>query len=220
MHFFSADLGDTIKGNIEVTPFNNRYNFQTYGIKGRVLPYILGNGKGVSSLLGFEWGFAKNNSIGLDFLYNGFHDLDDHKPGLSEEIFHRETAAHITFNHYWSLHNLRENRGIVFYSGITMRKGITNKKEERGGTVKDSIINTYKDYLSYGGQIGFIYTPGGRPFAINFNIPIIYNNKTIRYTDSKNPAYNNSQKHSTIDFRLEFNLYWWFTRKDKSIYLQ
>lgn len=216
----SATPGDTVKNNVELTPFNNRYDYRTAGIKVRVLPFIIGNGMGVSALAGGEWGFLKNNSIGLDFLYNGFLDHDDYNPGPSDNLYHRKTAAHLNYNHYWGFHKLREKHGVAFYTGLTVRKGATNIREERGlGATKDSIINTYTDYFCYGGQIGLVFTLESRPFAFNINIPVYYNNKIVNYTDSKNPISNNTQKYSTVDFRFEINFYWWFMRKDKSIYL-
>ncbi len=55
-----------------------RANYRTWSIKGKVLPYpSLGNSGGFTVLLGLEYGFAKNQSIGVDVFANWSEDSDD-----------------------------------------------------------------------------------------------------------------------------------------------
>jgi hypothetical protein len=64
----SASAGTTSADN-DPTPYDPRANYRTWSIKGKVLPYpSLGNAGGVTVLLGLEYGFAKNQSIGVDVI--------------------------------------------------------------------------------------------------------------------------------------------------------
>ncbi|HWB93677.1 MAG TPA: hypothetical protein VG605_17575 [Puia sp.] len=54
-----------------VTPYSPLANLRNWAIKGKALPFVLGDESGISALFGTEYGFAKNQSIGID----GFMEL-------------------------------------------------------------------------------------------------------------------------------------------------
>jgi hypothetical protein len=215
LQFFALTPGDTIGLYTKLTPFNRKYDYQTWAIKARPIPYLLGNGLGATTLLGAELGFLKNNSIGLDGLFNGFHDIDDMP--YEQDIYDKELAVHLNLDHYFNFQKLREKAEIVIYIGATGRTGFTNHREERSRS-GDSVLSTHKDYFCYGAEAGVLFGPDSGPFSVNINIPVVYNMKTIYYTNSRHPEYNNIYNTSTVDWRFEINLCWWFKWRDQSIY--
>jgi hypothetical protein len=59
------------------TPYDPKADYRTWSVKGKALPYILGNGGGISAMLGVEYGFAKNQSIGVDVFADWSESSDD-----------------------------------------------------------------------------------------------------------------------------------------------
>jgi len=49
-----------------VTPYDPVAHLRNWSIKGKLLPFILGDESGISALLGGEYGSCKNQSIGID----------------------------------------------------------------------------------------------------------------------------------------------------------
>ena len=73
-----APSADTASAVNDPTPYDPHANYRTWSIKGKVLPYpALGNAGGVTVLLGLEYGFARNQSIGVDVFANWSEDSDD-----------------------------------------------------------------------------------------------------------------------------------------------
>ncbi|MFL5763300.1 MAG: hypothetical protein ACJ77K_05105 [Bacteroidia bacterium] len=208
-----ALAGDTIK-YITLTPFNPTYNYQTVGFRLRPWPYIIGNEMGITSTLGVEMSFLKNNSIGVDGLFNGL--LDHHDEPVHTDVYDRETAVIAYANHYLRFRKLREKGGLTFYIGAAGRKGIHNIREEWPD--KDTITTTYTGFVCYGGQFGCTIHGDG-PLGLNINIPIYENSRKVYFTDTRDHRRNNVQHYQTVDWRLEINLYIWLKWRDRSIYL-
>jgi hypothetical protein len=65
---------DTFDGEDNcLTPFNKKSKFNNFAIIFKILPWIsFPSGSGINPSSGFEYGFAKNQSIGIDLYYNQY----------------------------------------------------------------------------------------------------------------------------------------------------
>src|SRR5580704_8806540 len=72
-------VADSTSQDLFKTPYDPKAGFRTWSTKGKVLPYpIFGNGAGISVLLGLEYGFTKNQSIGVDVFSDWSENSNDH----------------------------------------------------------------------------------------------------------------------------------------------
>jgi hypothetical protein len=113
-----------------LTPYNPKGNFRTWSLKGKVLPFILGNGGGISGLFGIEYGITKNQSIGVDgFLeyQENSNDMAQDTSGVTHQIGDYwnsvERAVFLNYRYYFSFQRLRERKGIAPYTVVFLRYG-------------------------------------------------------------------------------------------------
>ena len=68
---------------VGTTPFDKIADANSCALKGKILPLLLGNDGGFNALLGFEFGFLKNHSIGIDgyFLHYGGSRSEERRVG-------------------------------------------------------------------------------------------------------------------------------------------
>ena len=64
---------DSTAGGTPLTPYDPHAHYRTWSLKGKVLPFFLGDFGGISGLFGVEYGITKNQSIGVD----GFLELQE-----------------------------------------------------------------------------------------------------------------------------------------------
>lgn len=203
------------------TPFNPKANYQTWGIRARVLPWLLGNADGLNVLLGGEIGFLKHHSIAIDGYYYGDQDHHDNYNGpndpqnkASDHYNGSNRALFFAYNYHYSLQNLREQMGLEAYTGLCGRLGQISKAWDRGIS-KDSVLRSDGRYYSAGPQAGIILTFNEeRHFAINFNIAALYTIKDLSQQSTHSLVLSDNTYHfNTYDLRIGLNLYWWFMYK-------
>jgi hypothetical protein len=216
-----TEIKDTTIDLSILTPFAPKSKYETIGIKARVLPWLLGNSGGFNFLLGVEFGFCKNHSIGVDAMHYGTQDHHDHYYGQNDprnrESDHyngRDDALYFFYNYYYNLKNIREGLGVALYTGLNYRIGNASYTWDRG-IAKDSILKSSRNYYSYGPQLGLIIKWGERKnFALNINIAGLYSTKSISEQSTNNLTLANNNYHlNSYDLKVGVNLYWWFIRK-------
>jgi hypothetical protein len=122
---------DTASAANDPTPYDPRANYRTWSIKGKVLPYpALGNAGGVTVLLGLEYGFARNQSIGVDVFANWSEDSDDNvadTAGVQHTTgsFYNgsEKALFLNYRYYLNCRRLRDRKGAAPYLLFFLRDG-------------------------------------------------------------------------------------------------
>ena len=200
------------------TPYDPRSNVRNWSIRGKALPFVLGDQSGISFLLGGEYGFAKNQSIGID----GFIELASKSDNNSTDtagVMHdvaryyhsTERALFLNYRYYFSYQKLRRDHGIVPYLLVFLRYG---KIDEHYNPLYplSSFLNNYETHYSAGLMAGTIIqlSRTGR-LGVDINTGIFVKRKDISTTYSNN-------HHLTTDtskllgpgFRFAANLVYWF----------
>ncbi|MGZ4034487.1 MAG: hypothetical protein ACXVP4_06445 [Bacteroidia bacterium] len=207
---------DSIKREINYTPYNHKGNYQTWAVKGKPLVWILGNGWGASGLLGAEHSFFKNHSIGIDGYFEFHTDNND----LNNTNYHGfEKAVFINYRYYLPFKNLREHKGIFLYTGFFVRHGQLTDTYDKGyyGGDDSLLVSIVKNYNSLGLLTGVLtnFTGDGGKFGVDFNIGWFINDKNYIKEFSDQPKATMKFEHTTYDMRIGLNLYWWFYRQKK-----
>jgi hypothetical protein len=112
-----------------MTPYDPKADYRTWSIKGKILPWPLGNGGGISGLLGVEYGFTKNQSIGID----GYAEYEENSDDMVQDtsgVTHAEgnewhsweRAIFLNYRYYFSMQRLRR-KGITPYIVAFVRYG-------------------------------------------------------------------------------------------------
>lgn len=109
-------------------PYAPRAPYATWGIKGKILPWLLGNGSGTNILLGVEHSIFKNHSLGLDLFFIGqenTHDGDPNKvPVIPATGFYGlNRALFVNYRYYLPLKKLREKQQVLLYTGLFANYG-------------------------------------------------------------------------------------------------
>lgn len=123
-----------------LTPFNKSSPFNNYAIKFKVLPWIsTPSGSGINPSLGFEYGFSKNQSLGIDLYYNQYsfateevYDSITSQYNSGPRVSNRDKAIFLNYRYYFGLYKIREKSATAFYIGSFFRFGLLNFKFEEG----------------------------------------------------------------------------------------
>ncbi len=123
-----------------ITPFNKNAPFNNYVIKFKVLPWIsTPSGSGINPSLGFEYGFSKNQSIGINLYYNQYsfatdevYDTITSQYYSGPRVSNRDKAIFLNYRYYFGLNKIREKSATTFYIGSFFRFGLLNFKFEEG----------------------------------------------------------------------------------------
>lgn len=180
------------------TPFDKKGAWNYCAIKFKILPWIsVPSGSGLNPSAGFEYGFSKNQSIGIDFYYNHYSfsagdrydSIQDHYVAKPRKLY-RDKAIFINYRYYLNSHKLREKSGSCFYMGSFVRAGILNFKYE-DGYVKTSSV-TKEHHYSLGLMYGILHQidvfKKDRQFNVDAYLGIYVKQKIqfIEYTNSDN----------------------------------
>lgn len=224
-----AQQNDTIRyasftDNIK-TPFNPIGTENTYALKARVLPFLLGNGSGVSTLLGTEIGFLKRNSFGFEGIYITKHDTKDkvtdlqgvyHETGNRSKYF--EKAVLVDYRFYFNLQKYRRQNGNIFYTSCFFKKGTIDERND--SNFKNEYVNRLEDYTSYGIVLGSILNfKNSEHFGFDLNLGYFQKDKKIA-TDYQEATIvstkNTNEKGTGLRIGLTVD-YWFFVKKKKHI---
>ncbi len=212
---------DTTKEEIIRTPYNPAASYQAFGIKAHVIPLPIGNQGTLANLLGFDWGFHRNQSIGIDAVFNyteGSHDDVYDTSGVHHDVgayYHTtELALLLNYRFYLKFPRLRVRKGIVPYLGSFLRYGHMAGYQDPAYTVYSDDFNTRMetDY-SAGILLGFLSRfEGAKHAGIDFNIGVFEKEKHIVSAYKGNNVTNATTNNMGI--KMDLNVYWWFFRNN------
>ncbi len=199
------------------TPFNSKVNKNAFVIKGKVLPYLMGNGLGINNSLGFEIGFLKTNSIGLEGFYNYYYDQED-KVTDRQGVFHetgnltdlQEKALQMSYRHYYNFQRWRSNKGIAFYNGLFYR--LETDIRNTDPNYKNEYINQKTGIRAGGLLMGMIMTfPKSSHLYMDYNFTIGKQFKNISsYNIENNQDVYEQYSYNSFYFNIGVSLNYWF----------
>jgi hypothetical protein len=210
-------IKDSIKKEAALTPYDPIGNYETWAVKGKILPYAMGGGGGVNALLGLEFGFCKNQSLGIDaylLTMGNHHDVFD--PSKQEYVSTpaagtNDKALFLNYRYYFSNRNLREKRGLELYAGSFLRYGYTIFVYEPG--YPSNILAEHEMHYSGGPLIGVLKRFHNR-LCVDLNLGAYYMEKDITtVTKPVNQEVTARNQVSEYGLRVGFNLYFWGYRK-------
>ena len=205
------------------TPYNPKGNYHTWSIKGKVLPFLLGNGGGISGLLGIEYGFAKNQSIGIDGFIELQEDSDDNvydtagvKQDIGDYYFSKERAVFLNYRYYFNWKKLRD-RGIVPYLLCFLRYGKLDQHYDPDYPLT-SFLSNHEKHTSAGIMLGATSIIGANNrLGLDINTGLFDKQKVISTVYLKNGVETTTaSKPVGLGYRLSVNLTYWFYFKTKN----
>jgi hypothetical protein len=212
--FSLYSFGQNLEENEVYSPFNPKSTTNTYCIKAKTLPYLIGNGLGINNSLGVEIGFLKNNSIGVDGFYNYSQDSRDYvtdKAGIKHDSgdrsYLKEKAIQFSYRYYFNFQKLRNVKRKAFYSGLFYR--IENDLSLNDENFKNDYIRETTDSKAYGLLIGMISKfKNYKHFGMDYSVSIGSQNKTV---SGLNEAYETTFRKSKANyFNIGISLNYWF----------
>jgi hypothetical protein len=174
------------------TPYDPQGPVRNWSIKGKVLPFVLGDQGGISFLLGGEYGFTRNQSLGIDGFVEFISKSDNNSTdtaGVMHDVaryYHStERALFLNYRYYFSS-PLRQQHGIVPYLLVFLRYG---KIDEHYNPLYplSSFLNNYQTHYSAGLMAGSVIqlSHTGR-LGVDINTGIFVKRKDISTTYSYN----------------------------------
>lgn len=199
------------------TPYDPKAGYRTWSVKGKILPWTLGNGGGVSGLLGIEYGFTKNQSIGID-VYSELEENSDDNVNDTSGVQHAigdywhsfERAIFFNYRYYFSFQRLREHKGIAPYLLAFVRYGKID-------AAYDPLypLNYYwkqdQRHYSAGLLLGTTFPFFTHRWCLDINTGIFDKQKVI-YTQflTHGVVSSTNWRPRDLGYRLSVNLvYWW-----------
>ena len=220
-----ADTPDSSAGRTWLTPYDPHANYRTWSLKGKVLPFFLGDFGGISGLFGVEYGIGKNQSIGID----GFLELQENSDdgvqdtaGVTHKVgnyWHSsERAVFLNYRYYFSFQRLRRKKGIAPYMVAFLRYGKLDQYYDPLYKLTSYYQNHEWDY-SAGVLVGATF-PWARRVGIDVNTGVFEKEKV---KDTEYLAHGVESlvrsRPTGLGFRLSVNVEWWWRRgKEKPAY--
>ncbi|MCC6372672.1 MAG: hypothetical protein IT236_16835 [Bacteroidia bacterium] len=200
------------------TPFNQQNNWKNWAIKGKVLPEIFLVGSGITGSIGFEWGFAKNQSIGIDYVYHKYSfDGADVYDSLSDQYISEprqritDEALFLNYRYYFNAQKIRQKSGIAPYLGCFTRVAKQTYIYDKGYVKTDDVVR--ENQVSFGIMYGLLgeinhYQRTDRSFCIDAYVGLFIKQKE-RIHEYPGPDKNlvrSSEFPVNYGFRIGLNL--------------
>jgi hypothetical protein len=226
---FSAQAGisgnahsrDSLNQDSIHRPYNAWGHYETWGIKGKILPFLVGNSGGINALIGFEYGFCKNHSIGIDLYFLAMESSNDmvfDTAGVRHDVgndqYTIDKALFINYRYYLPLKHPWRNPARAYYFGCFGRYGQLRN-------IKDPLFNknfVRSDEVHY--SAGIVFGALGKfshkkRLGLDLNIGIFYKEKDITDVTNRNGSiYTTVSRPDNFGFRIGLNLYLMYYRKE------
>lgn len=181
-------------------------SFCKFGLKGKALPWVVGNMGGLHGFIGAEYGFFQRHSIGLDFYIHGIQDHHDqyygpndprNKPSLDYNSLNK--TIFLNYRYYFS----------SVYVGAFGLTGQKISKMDRGFS-NDSLLRETRDFKGIGLLIGYKHRfKKHSRLGFDFNLGGFFNMLSVDSKKYNGPeTYDSSANFRTYDMRVGFNLFW------------
>lgn len=221
-------LKDTLKNSYDLTdhtPFNKNSPYDNFAIKFKILPWIsLPSGSGINTSAGFEYGFKKNNSIGVDLYFNtySFSRGDEYDSSKNEyrgkpRIQELDKAIFINYRHYLNNPEYRAKNDVTFYYGSFIRYGQISFVPDKGyKSDKEPLKEIHYSAGLFFGLISVIDTYRNNKnnimFDTYFGVFVKQKDNLYRVTDSQNNIYQVNERPVNVGIRIGLTLSFTFRR--------
>lgn len=212
------DSPDSSANRAWLTPYDPHANYHTWSLKGKVLPFLIGNAGGFSTLLGVEYGIGKHQSIGVDAFFEYQENSDDNvgdTAGVQHTVgnyWHSsERAVFLNYRYYFSAQWLRREEGIAPYTVVFLRYGKLDQYYDPLYPLSSYYQNHEWDY-SAGVLIGATF-PWDRRVGVDVNTGIFEKEKVkdTEYLVHGAESLVRSRRPG-LGVRVSVNLEWWWRR--------
>ncbi|HXB42319.1 MAG TPA: hypothetical protein VNZ49_17400 [Bacteroidia bacterium] len=193
------------------TPHNPKGGYNTRALKGKILPFVFGDGGGINLFLGYEYGFCKHHSIGVDLyllamgssgeIYDSIQKT--YVPGYASG--RNDKAVFVNYRYYFGFQKWRAKHELSFYTGTFFRYGYWFFDYEEG--YKTNIVSQNETSYSEGILLGCIVG------VFDLNMGFYYrqlHGKEVLATVTGNIPF--TYDHNYYGFRIGANLYLWGKR--------
>jgi len=201
------------------SPYNPRAAYQTWSLKGKILPWEIGNGGGIASFLGVEYGFLKHNSIGVDGFLHLMESSDDDvrdTAGLKHDVGNYWTGVEraILFDYRYYFDNIeRRYSGVAFYLLTYVRLGAISRHYDP--LYRADYLDHWETHHSAGLSFGATIPIDKRyRWGIDINAGVFEKEKRIVETYLDKAAM--TKRSVGPGFRLSVNFSYWFKRGGKT----
>jgi len=180
-----------------------------FAIKGKILPWLLGNMGGLNLTLGAEQSFFTHHSIAIEGYFYGIQDHHDNMiadSSWSDDHYSRDRALALTYRFYFD-EDLSASDKFSFYLGLTGRWGKQVQTWDPAFR-EEPALKEVRDYLAAGPIAGLVIKIK-KKVNLDLYAGTVYNSKTL--TSTYDLGLVESGKLSSWDLRLGINLSWWFT---------
>ena len=168
------------------TPYNPTATYNNWSLRATALPYIIGNGGGISTALGVEYGFFKRHSFAVDGLYHVFGDVNDtitDTSGVKHDVGNRSQtygkALLVSYRYHLNRQYFREVKGLCFYLTTFYRLGDVTRKADP--TFNNDYVNQFEKNKSIGIGLGGIKKlDGASRFGLDVLCAVYYRQTDIR----------------------------------------
>lgn len=202
------------------TPYNPNGDYHTWSLKGHAYYWTLGNSGGISYLAGIEYGFLKNQSIGIDGLiyqqtdsHDDAYDTTGKATNNSDNWQSWEKAVLLNYRYYFNLRRLREEDGLVLYALAFVRYGTIDRHWNPFYELGQN--NQYSDdevHRSAGLMLGTTFVDPDWPWiGIDINTGMFDKSKDISIVNNYGDTPVNTQ-HTGLGFRMAINMTYAFYR--------
>lgn len=202
-------------------PFNKNHDYNNYAIKLKVLPWVaIPSGQGLNYSAGFEYGFKKNHSIGIDLFYHQYSfSSGDYYDSTRQEhlgkprMLQRDKAVFLNYRYYFNFNSFRGEPGIAHYLGSYVRYGRKKYKFEEDYEkyeTKSGIVS--EDHYSFGIMYGIIYPltllKNGKQVNVDCYASLYVKQKVqhIKYMNEQSDLIEDTDTPGIIGFRIGLTL--------------
>gem|GEM_PF-2002734 len=213
--------------SVEETSFSKYADYQNWVIKGKIIPLLvpIPPGSGYNPSIGVEYGFCKNNSIGLDLTYYNYsfsqgdrYDSTKQEYVAKARVQEINTALVLSYRRYLHLQKIREKNGTILYFGSFIRAGKLMYEPEKGYIDKTHIVreNHYSIGLMFGVlQELYYFEKIKKPLYIDAYFGVFVKQKELKheYYDQNNTLVKNSDYPTNVGIRIGLNFSMAFKRK-------
>lgn len=210
---------------LDHTPFNKKSLYDNFAIKFKILPWIgIPSGSGLNISAGFEYGFKKNNSLGIDLYFNSYSfsrgDVYDSikneyhgKPRIQE----LDKAIFINYRHYLSNPEFRKKNDVAFYLGSFIRYGQISFVPDKGyKSDKEPLKEIHYSTGMFFGLVSVLntYRQNKNNIMLDtyFGVFIKQKDNLYKVTDSQNNIYKVNEKPVNVGVRIGLTFSFTFRR--------
>jgi hypothetical protein len=205
--------GDTLSDKPGSTPFDRYVPWNTCAVRGKVLPWLLGNDGGYNALLGFEFGFLRNQSLGVDGSYTisgGSHDDVTDTAGVHHDVgaHHaiRDKSLYLNYRYYFKARSEKD----FYFAGAFLRYGRKDYYQDQ--LYQADFISKYEYHRSACFFLGWDHVLSPH-LDLDLYLGAIYIQRDVYAVVKENNVVVDKVEHpQEVNAKFSINLSFWFRR--------